>query len=137
MKLLLDTHILLWGLLEPERLNRRTANELENQKNEIWLSPISIWETMILAEKGRVVLRPDPASWIRTVLKQLQFHEARINHEIALLSRSLKLKSQDPADRFLAATAMVYKLTLVTADRSLLGCRDISVLRATGRTMVK
>lgn len=130
MKLLLDTHILLWGLLEPERLNRRTANELENPKNEIWLSPISIWEIMILAEKGRIVLRPDPESWIRTVLQKLRFHEARINHEIAILSRSLKLKNQDPADRFLAATAMVYKLTLVTADSSLMGCRCISILRA-------
>ena len=55
MKLLLDTHILLWGLLEPERLNRRVAAELQNPQNEIWLSPISVWEIMILAEKGRIV----------------------------------------------------------------------------------
>ena len=67
MKLLLDTHILLWGLLEPERLNRRVAAELQNPQNEIWLSPISAWEIMILAEKGRIVLEPDPASWVRTV----------------------------------------------------------------------
>jgi len=67
MKLLLDTHILLWGLLEPERLNRRVAAELQNPQNEIWLSPISVWEIMILAEKGRIVLEPDPASWVRTV----------------------------------------------------------------------
>ena len=129
MKLLLDTHILLWGLLEPERLKRRVAAELQNPQNEIWLSPISIWETMILAETGRVVLQPDPASWVRTVLKQLAFHEARINHEIALQSRAMKLRHQDPADRFLTATAMVYQLTLVTADKTLFACRDISVLR--------
>ena len=67
MKLLLDTHILLWGLLEPERLNRQAALELKDSKNEIWLSPISVWEIMILAEKGRIVLEPDPASWVRTV----------------------------------------------------------------------
>ena len=129
MKLLLDTHILLWGLLEPERLNRRVAAELQNPQNEIWLSPISVWEIMILAEKGRIVLQPDPASWVRTVLNQLAFHEARINHEIALQSRALKLRHQDPADRFLAATAMVYQLTFVTADKALFACRDISVLR--------
>lgn len=132
MKLLLDTHILLWGLLEPERLSRRAAVELQNPKNQIWLSPISVWETVILAEKGRVVLRPDPASWIRTVLSKLEFHEAKINYEIALQSRALKLRHQDPADRFLAATAMVYQLTLVTADRNLFGCHDISILRAAG-----
>jgi PIN domain nuclease of toxin-antitoxin system len=129
MKLLLDTHILLWGLLEPERLNRRVAAELRNPDNEIWISPISIWETLVLAEKGRIVLQPDPASWVRTVLKQLAFHEARINHEIAIQSRALKLKQQDPADRFLAATAMVYQLILVTADKTFFTCRDISVLR--------
>jgi PIN domain nuclease of toxin-antitoxin system len=73
--------------------------------------------------------RPDPASWVRTVLNRLPFHEARINHEIALQSRALKLRHQDPADRFLAATAMVYQLTLVTADKNLFSCRGISVLR--------
>ena len=129
MKLLLDTHILLWALLEPERLNRRTAAELRSPKNEIWLSPISVWETLILAEKGRIVLDPDPVSWMRTVLARLPFHEARINHEIALCSRSLQLKHQDPADRFIAATAMVYDLTLVTADKRLAASKDISVLR--------
>ena len=129
MKLLLDTHILLWGLLEPERLNRRVAAELRNPDNEIWISPISMWETLVLAEKGRIVLQPDPASWVRTVLKQLAFNEARINHEIAIQSRALKLRQQDPADRFLAATAMVYQLTLVTADKTFFTCRDISILR--------
>jgi PIN domain nuclease of toxin-antitoxin system len=129
VKLLLDTHIMLWALLEPERLNRRVAVELRNPKNEIWLSPISVWETLILAEKGRIVLDPDPASWIRTVLKRLAFLEARINYEIAIQSRALKLRQQDPADRFLAATAMVYQLTLVTADKTLFNCRDISILR--------
>jgi len=129
MKLLLDTHILLWALLEPERLNRRVAAVLRSPKNEIWLSPISVWETLILAEKGKIVLDPDPASWMRTVLTRLPFHEARINHEITLCSRSLKLKHQDPADRFIAATAMVYGLTLVTADKRIASCKDISVLR--------
>ena len=129
MKLLLDTHILLWALLEPDRLNRQVASKLRSPKNEIWLSPISVWETLILAEKGRIVLDPDPVSWMRTVLARLPFHEARINHEIALCSRSLKLKHQDPADRFIAATAMVYDLTLVTADKRLAACKDISVIR--------
>jgi len=137
MKLLLDTHIMLWGLLEPERLSRRAAADLRNPENEIWISPISVWETMILAEKGRVVLRPDPATWLRIVLSKMEFHEARVNHEIALRSRDVRLRHQDPADRFLAATAMVYQLTLVTADRLLFGCRDISVLRVTSRAVNK
>ena len=55
--------------------------------------------------------------------------DTHILHEIALCSRSLKLKHQDPADRFIAAMAMVYDLTLVTADKRLAACKDISLIR--------
>jgi PIN domain nuclease of toxin-antitoxin system len=72
---------------------------------------------------------PDPAALIRTVLKRLLFHEARINHKIAIQSRAMNLRQQPPADRFLAATAMVYQLTLVTVDAMFFRCRDISILR--------
>lgn len=52
MRLPLDTHIFLWGLLEPERLTANVVSEIESSSNEIWLSPISLWETLVLAEKG-------------------------------------------------------------------------------------
>lgn len=50
MKLLLDTHIWLWSLLEPSRLCRRVAAALVSRSHEKWLSPISIWETLMLAD---------------------------------------------------------------------------------------
>ena len=128
MRLLLDTHILLWSLLEPARLNRKIATELENPANEIWLSPITTWEILILAEKGRVVLDTDPSMWIRDVLKKIPVREAPINHEISIQSRLLNLPHEDPADRFLAATARVYDLTLVTADERLLNSDQYAVL---------
>ena len=56
MKLLLDTHVLLWSLLELDRLKEDVAFELNSPSNEIWLSPITTWEIMILVEKGRVIL---------------------------------------------------------------------------------
>ena len=59
-KYILDTHIFLWSLMEPERLSRKVTTELNEPKNELWLSPISIWETIILAEKGRIVLDDSP-----------------------------------------------------------------------------
>ena len=129
MKLLLDTHIFLWGLLEPELLSKQVIRELQSLENEIWLSPITTWEILVLAEKGRIILDADPMSWLRKVFRKLPYHEARINHEIALCSRSFDLKHEDPADRFLAATALIYDLTLVTADKRLFACRDISILR--------
>lgn len=128
MRLLLDTHIWLWSLLEPARLAKLVAAELENPDNELWLSPISLWEVLILVEKRRVVLDLDAAVWIRRVLARVPFKEAPLNHEVALKSRSLSLAHQDPADRFLAATALVYDLTLVTADERLLHSKELHVL---------
>ena len=128
MKLLLDTHIWLWGLLEPSRLGRRTAAALDDPANELWLSPISVWEALMLAERGRVALVPDAERWVRASLERLPFREAPLNAEVAMASRALKIPSDDPADRFLAATARVYDLTLVTADIRLRRIPRVTVL---------
>lgn len=128
MRLLLDTHIFLWSLLEPTRLTQRVASDLENPANELWLSPISIWEILILAEKRRVILNPDSLTWLRNVLRTTPLREAPINHEVAIQSRAINLRHQDPVDRFLAATALIYDLTLVTADERLLKSRKFAVL---------
>lgn len=128
VKLLLDTHIFLWSLLEPERLTEKVADALEDPANEIWLSPISTWESLLLAKKGRVVLEPDPTTWLRNQLRELQPREAPLNHEVALHSELVGLTHPDPADRFLAATAAVFELTLVTADTRLLRSSGFAVL---------
>lgn len=128
MKLLLDTHILLWSLLEPSKLTDAVAKELDRQANELWISPISTWETMILIEKGRVIVDSNPEVWLREVFKTIPFKEAPINHEVAIRSRTLSLPHQDPGDRFLAAAAVVYDLTLVTADERLMESDEYTVL---------
>jgi PIN domain nuclease of toxin-antitoxin system len=64
MRLLLDTHIFLWSLLEPDRLSKRVATELERSSNELWLSPMTTWEIMILAWKRRIILDAEPMGWI-------------------------------------------------------------------------
>lgn len=128
MKLLLDTHIWLWSLLDPSRLGRRTVAALDDPANELWLSPISIWETLMLAERRRVVLQPDAERWVRASLERLPFREAPLNAEVAIASRALRIPSDDPADRFLAATARVFELTLVTADARLQRIADVAIL---------
>jgi PIN domain nuclease of toxin-antitoxin system len=126
LRLLLDTHIWLWSLIEPDRLGRQVAQELLDLQNEFWLSPVSTWEALTLHDKKRVYLAPDPEDWIarNTAL----FREAPLTHEIAAASRRLKLPQRNSADRFLAATAKVLDLTLVTADTNLLGLGEISTL---------
>lgn len=122
MKLLLDTHIWLWSHAEPERLTRRVATALADERNELWLSPISIWEFLLLAERGRVRVRDGtaPRDWVELALSRAPMHDAPLSREVAIRSLAVRVDHDDPADRFLAATADVYELTLVTADEHLL-----------------
>lgn len=126
MRLLLDTHIWLWSLREPDRLGDRTRHELRSPENELWLSPVSTWEALILHEKGRIHLDGNLESWV--IDSTAPFREAPFTHEIAAASQFLRLAQRDPADRFLAATAKVLDLTLLTADASLLGLGEIATL---------
>jgi PIN domain nuclease of toxin-antitoxin system len=126
LRLLLDTHIWIWSVLEPEKLSRRVQQELENRENQCWLSPVSTWEALTLYAKGRFRIHGAPREWVMRAAARLQ--EAPLTHEIVIVAQELPLPHQDPADRFLAATAHVLGLTLVTADRHLLGLGAISTL---------
>ena len=128
MGLLLDTHIWLWGLLDPDRLSSGVRQALASRREELSLSPISIWEALILAERGRLTLEPDPRSWLRKAMSRCPIVEVPVTFDVVLASRNIDLEHQDPADRFIAATAKVFGLKLVTADRRLLRCPDIEVL---------
>jgi PIN domain nuclease of toxin-antitoxin system len=126
LKLLLDTHIWLWSLKDVHRLGVRVLNEIRDANNELWLSPISTWEALTLHQKGRLFLDQDLDRWVAR--STAPFHQATLTHEIVDTARRLSLPQRDPADRFLAATAKVLDLTLVTADSHLLGLGDIATL---------
>lgn len=84
----------------------------------------------MLAEKGRITIGSDIEKAVRDLFHEIPFKEAPINQEVAIQSRIVNLPHQDPADRFLAATAMVYDLTLVTADARIIDAEAVSVLPA-------
>ena len=128
MKLLLDTHIWLWYLQGSDRLSLSLKKQLEAHDTELWLSPISIWETLNLAEKGKIELASTPTTWVKKYLRELDFKEAPLTFEIARKSRQIELPHQDPADRFIAATAWEYDLTLATIDRHLCGLPELKII---------
>jgi PIN domain nuclease of toxin-antitoxin system len=128
LRLLLDTHIWLWSLTTPARLGKKVRAALGRRQTEVWLSPVSVWELLVLAERGRVKLDADARAWVSEALAKAPLHEAALTHAVALKSREIALPHQDPADRFLAATALVYELTLVTADRTLIDARPCPLL---------
>ena len=128
MGLLLDTHIWLWSLLDPDRLGGTARHALQSQENALQISPISVWEALLLADRGRVALDPDPFRWLRQAMSIAPIAEAPLTVDVALATRTVDVGHQDPADRFIVATAAVHGLTLVTADERLLRCRGIEVL---------
>jgi PIN domain nuclease of toxin-antitoxin system len=125
LKLLLDTHIWLWRFREPSRLGRRVLQSLNQEDNELWLSPWSVYEALTLNYKGRIRIKEDLTEWLALATAGTQ--EAPFTHEIALVARQLEMHL-DPADRIIAATAQVLDLTLVTADQNLLGLGTIRTL---------
>ncbi|CAN5325091.1 type II toxin-antitoxin system VapC family toxin [soil metagenome] len=128
MRLLFDTHVWVWSLVSPDKLSARVVRELTNPANELWLSPISVWETMLLIERGRIAVDEDAGTWVERMVRATPAREATLTHDVAIQSRRITLAHPDPADRFLAATALVHDLTLVTADTRLLAGKDIDVL---------
>jgi PIN domain nuclease of toxin-antitoxin system len=125
LNLLLDTHIWIWSQGNSARLSKRVERELSDPANQLWLSPVSVWEALTLMQKGRIRME-NPFVWVERAAEQLR--EAPLTQEIVRIGMALPLPHADRADRFLAATAKVLKLTLVTADRRLLGLGEIATL---------
>lgn len=89
MKILLDTHIWIWYLASNPRLSETLIKAIEDETNQLYLSPISIWEALLLGEKKRVILEPTPEEWVKDSLLELEVIEAPLCNEIAILSRQL------------------------------------------------
>jgi len=128
MDFLLDTQIWLWAFLEKNRIRKTVAGVLEDPRHRLWLSPVSVWEALVLFQKSRIKLNGEPVAWVRNALAKGFVHEAGLNHEIAVAGRLVNLPHQDPADRFIAATAQVRGFTLITSDAHLLKCPGIRTL---------
>jgi len=115
-------------MLEPQRLSQRLAAELESADNELWLSPISVWELIMLHQKGRMLPDEKIETWITQALRARPMNEAPVTFEVAREVGRVQFPQRDPADRFLVATARVFDLTLVTADENLITADAVSVL---------
>lgn len=116
---LLDTHVWLWYAAGSPDLPRSLREALDDGAGKCWLSPISLWEVGMLAKKGRIRPRGSTSKWIEEYLNAVPVREAGVNFEVAKTVEGLDLPHGDPADHLIAATALVYELTLVTLDQNL------------------
>ena len=116
MKLLLDTHLLLWTVLRSHRLSAAARGAIGDPSNQPLFSPVSLWEIAI----KRAIDRPDFDVEARVVWRGLcdrGYEELAVTTEHALTVGTLPAVHKDPFDRLLIAQATAEGVTLLTADR--------------------
>ena len=129
MRVLLDTHTWIWMAGTPERLPIQVQSILDLANTDCFLSPISVWEVLLLARKNRIVLDREPMAWVEASVEQLRLSILPITLEIAMDTNRLDgFDRQDPGDRFIVATARVHQLTLLTADEWILRWPGVKTL---------
>jgi len=120
--IVVDTHVILWDALKPGLLSKRATEAMDqaNQEDGIIFCDISLWEIAMLFQKERVSIAAAYTDFIRLLFVSNKYQLQAITPEIAELSTQLpKEINKDPADRIIAATSLVRKIPLVTADRNL------------------
>jgi PIN domain nuclease of toxin-antitoxin system len=116
VKILVDTHIFLWMLSYPDKLNEKRRYELESPANEVFLSAISIAELMIKHSIGKIDIEFDPLEMAQTMgLEILSFSGSE-----AMVLGELPFHHKDPFDRMLIAQTMINKLSLMSDNSKFL-----------------
>ena len=126
MRLLLDTHVVLWSATEPTRLRPAARAAIEDGANEALVSVVSAWEIAIKQSIGKLDLPSPGEEWLPDVLKRTGFEVAELGVAAALRVRGLPWHHRDPFRRLLIAQALEDGLTLVTHDD--LGAYGVPIL---------
>jgi PIN domain nuclease of toxin-antitoxin system len=117
MRVLLDTHALVWALGEPDRLSSRARTTIADQATVVFVSLTSAWELAILQSLDHVRLKMPLATLFTEGLAALRFQLLPIRLPYVAGVANLPRHHRDPFDRLLVATALAERLTVVSADR--------------------
>lgn len=129
--IVLDTHVWLWWISNPEKLSTDASLAIQEavREDSVIISSISTWEVALLVEKGRLELTIDIRDWIRKTEGLPFVRFMPMDNTIALRSISLPGDfHHDPADRIITATAMTMGLPLVTKDEKILNYPHVQTL---------
>lgn len=118
MRILLDSHVLLWAVGDPGKLPRWVRDRLEAPDDEIYFSAASIWEIAIKAQWGQLDLGASPDD-VATAAVSIGFVEVPVTSGHAAATARLPLHHRDPFDRLLVAQAIAENARLYTADATL------------------
>ena len=118
--IVLDTHVFIWYARNDPELAGGLKRVLQEAPTDVLVPSICAWEAMMLVQKGRLIFDGgDPGRTFHRYIEMSGFIEAPLTAEIAGLSRTLKFEHDDPADRFIAATAYALGAQLATSDSRL------------------
>lgn len=119
MKLLLDTHTLLWAVHDPAQLGPRAVAELQDPGNELWLSAGSIWELAIKVGSKKLDLSLPYRQWISQAIADLGLTILPISVDHANVQTELLFHHRDPFDRLLVAQSLYEQIPIVSVDSQL------------------
>ena len=114
---LLDTNILIWSALEPNRLSRKVSKIITDKNNFLFLSSASVWEIAIKHEKGLLELKTDCVDFIQSCIEHLRLSVLSIQWIDCLKAASLPKNHLDPFDRIIVWQAQERNIPVVTSDK--------------------
>ena len=129
--IVLDTHVMIWWLSNPEKLSKRANSAIAQgvDGKEIYVSSISTWEMAMLVARGRLDLTMDVRDWISAAESLPFLHFIPVSNNIAIKSVQLpEFKYDDPADKIIIATTVALKAVLITKDSKILEYPHVKTL---------
>jgi PIN domain nuclease of toxin-antitoxin system len=119
MKLLLDSHVLIWAVDQPGKLSPEAKRQLEDESNELLIRAATVWEIAIKVGLEKLALSHPYLDWMSQALADLNATLLPITVEFAARQAQLPYHHRDPFDRLLAAQSLVSQITLVSAESRL------------------
>jgi PIN domain nuclease of toxin-antitoxin system len=118
VKLLLDTHVLLWLFAHPAKIKRSVRERLADPANDVFVSAVSTWEIAIKVSIGKLTLPGESREYVLERIERAGLLPLSITPEHALGVAALPAHHLDPFDRLLIAQAQAERMTIVTSDRA-------------------
>lgn len=119
MKILLDTHIFLWLIIGDERLHTNLRNTIRNPENLVYLSVVSIWETIVKHKLGKLPLPEPPETYLSAQRERHFITSISLDEQSIVQIVNLPLLHRDPFDRMLICQALQHELTIATVDSAI------------------
>lgn len=129
MRLLLDTHVLLWAATSPDKLDADARAAIEDGSSDVFVSAVTAWEIAIKQSLSKLELARPAELWLPEVIERSGFQSVAVDQAAALRVRALPWHHRDPFDRLLVAQALEEGFTVVTRD-AVFSAYGVAVLAA-------